>query len=127
MTTITTTIYPSYSGIADPASYTVCSITAFFGIFTYNTYLPTAVLFACISFTGIWALFRTFASLYPHLTRPIAIATLFIPSVFVWGSGIFKDTICIFGLGWLTYGTFRFLYKEILVLVISCYRYLVLS
>ena len=30
----------------DPASYTVCSITAFFGIFTYNTYLPTAVLFA---------------------------------------------------------------------------------
>ena len=93
---------------SDPASYSVCSITAFFAIFTYNTYLPTAVLFAFVSFTGIWALFRTFASLYPHLTRPIAIAILFIPSVFVWGSGIFKDTICLFGLGWLTYGIFRF-------------------
>jgi hypothetical protein len=96
----------------DPASYAVCSITAFFGILTYDTYLPTAVLFAFISFTGIWALFRTFASLYPHLTRPIAIAILFIPSVFVWGSGIFKDTICLFGLGWLTYGTFRFLIRR---------------
>lgn len=100
------------SWYSDPASYTVCSITAFLGIFTYNTYLPTAVLFAFISFTGIWALFRTFASLYPHLTRPVAIAILFIPSVFVWGSGIFKDTICIFGLGWLTYGTFRFLVQR---------------
>jgi len=100
------------SWYSDPASYTVCSITALLGIFTYNTYLPTAVIFAFISFTGIWALFRTFASLYPHLTRPVAIAILFIPSVFVWGSGIFKDTICIFGLGWLTYGTFRFLVQK---------------
>lgn len=93
----------------DPASYTVASITAFVSLFCLNTYLPTAVLFAYISFSGIWALFRTFAGLYPHLLKPVAIAILFIPSVFVWGSGIFKDTVCMFGLGWLTYGTFRFL------------------
>jgi hypothetical protein len=67
---------------------------------------------ASISFTAMWALFRTFASIYPRLVRPIAIAILFIPSVFVWGSGIFKDTICLFGLGWLTYGSFRFLVKR---------------
>ncbi len=96
----------------DPASYTVVAITAFLSIFTLNTYLPTAVLFAFISFSGVWALFRTFTSLYPNLIRPIAIAILFIPSVFVWGSGIFKDTICLFGLGWLTYGTFRFLVRK---------------
>jgi len=104
--------YYSYTSVmswySDPASYSVCSITAFLGMFTYNTYLPTAVLFAAISFTGVWALFRTFAALYPQFTRPIAIVVLFIPSVFVWGSGIFKDTVCIFGLGWLTYSTFRF-------------------
>src|SRR5256885_1206286 len=34
----------------DPASYTVVSITAFLSIFTLNTYLPTAILFAFISF-----------------------------------------------------------------------------
>jgi len=96
----------------DTASYTVVSITAFLSIFTFNTYLPTAVLFAVISFSGVWALFRAFAYLYPFLIRSIAIAILFIPSVFVWGSGIFKDTICIFGLGWLTYGMFRFLVQR---------------
>ncbi len=96
----------------DPSSYTVVSITAFLSVFTLNTYLPTAILFAFISFSGIWALFRTFASLYPQLTRPVAIAVLFIPSVVVWGSGIFKDTICLFGLGWLTYSTFRFLVQK---------------
>jgi len=97
---------------SDPASYTVGAVGAFFSIFTLNTFLPTAVLFAGLSFTGMWALFRTFASLNPRLTRPIAIAILFIPSVFIWGSGIFKDTICIFALGWLTFTTFRFLVKK---------------
>jgi len=97
---------------SDAASYTVVSITALLSAFTLNTYLPTSVLFAFISFSGVWALFRTFAALYPHLIRPVAIAVLFIPSVFVWGSGIFKDTVCIFGLGWLTYGTFRFLVQK---------------
>ncbi|MBS1620057.1 MAG: hypothetical protein JST10_13245 [Bacteroidetes bacterium] len=96
----------------DPSSYAVISITAFLSVFTLNTYLPTAVLFAFISFSGVWALFRTFASLYPSLIRPIAIAILFIPSVVIWGSGIFKDTLCLFGLGWLTYGTFRILVQK---------------
>lgn len=96
----------------DPSSYTVVSITAFLSFFTFNTYLPTAVLFAYISFTGVWALFRTFASLYPTLIRPIAIAIFFIPSVVVWGSGIFKDTLCLFGLGWLTFGVFRILVQK---------------
>src|SRR5690606_24920705 len=81
-------------------------------IFTFNTYLPTAVLFAYLSFTGVWALFRTFAPMYPKLHRPIAICILFIPSVFIWGSGIFKDTVCLFGLGWLTYGTFKMLLNK---------------
>ena len=96
----------------DPASYTIVAITAFISAFTLNTYLPTAVIFAFISFSGVWALFKTFASLYPKYIRPIAISILFIPSVFVWGSGIFKDTICLFALGWLTYGTFRFLIQR---------------
>ncbi len=96
----------------DPASYLVASITAFVNIFTFNSYLPTSVVLAYISFSGVWALFRTFANTYPKLIRPIAIAVLYIPSTYVWGSGIFKDTICIFGLGWLTYGTFRILVQR---------------
>jgi len=95
-----------------PAEYTVASIAAFLGIFTFTTYLPIAVLFGTIAFTGIWALFRTFATKYPQYTRYIAWCTLFIPSTIMWGSGIFKDTLCMFGLGWMTYGAFRMLLQR---------------
>ncbi len=96
----------------DIGSYIVCSVAAVLSLLLFNTFLPTAVLFAAICFTGIWALFRTFARLYPTLVRPIAIVVLFIPSTFVWGSGIFKDTLCMFGLGWFTYSIFRMLIKR---------------
>lgn len=96
----------------DIGSYIVCSVAAVLSLLLFNTFLPTAVLFAAICFTGIWALFRTFARLYPRLVHPIAIVVLFIPSTFVWGSGIFKDTLCMFGLGWFTYSVFGMLIKR---------------
>lgn len=92
-----------------PKEYTVAQIVAILNIFTFNTYLPTSILLAALSYTGIWALFRTFATKYPAYVYYIAIAVLFIPSTIMWGSGIFKDTICMFGLGWMTYGAFRLL------------------
>jgi len=93
-------------------TYTIVAISAFLGVFSFNSFLVISVLFATISFTGIWALFRTFARQYPNLLRQIAVACIFIPSTFIWGSGIFKDTICMFALGWLTYGTFRLLIQR---------------
>lgn len=87
----------------DSATFAVCSITAILNLFTFNSFIITACLFAFLSFWGVWALFRAFVALYPNLTRPIALATLFIPSLIVWGSGIFKDTVCLFALSWLFY------------------------
>ncbi|HYO22698.1 MAG TPA: hypothetical protein VER36_09855, partial [Flavisolibacter sp.] len=57
---------------SDISSYTVGTVGAVLSLFTFNTYLPTAVLFAFISYSGFWAMFRTFAKLYPHLTRQVA-------------------------------------------------------
>ena len=93
-------------------NFMVVIIAAIFGIFTFTTYLPTAVIFAAVSFTGMWALFRTFAKQYPHLVPHLALAALFIPSTYIWGSGIFKDTICMFGLGWMTNGIFTLLIQR---------------
>lgn len=86
---------------------TVCRITAILGLINGTTYMPIALLFAYISYTGIWAMYTTFVKLYPQLTKQLAWAFLFVPSTFVWGSSIFKDTVCMFGLGWLTYCVFR--------------------
>ncbi len=92
--------------------YFVIAIAAFFNLFTFSTFLPTSVIFAFVSFSGMWAMFRTFAQQYPKLTPQIAIAVLFIPSSYIWGSGIFKDTVCMFGLGWMTYCVFQLLIKR---------------
>lgn len=111
----------------DEASYTVAAISAFFAIFNGTHYLPTAVIFAFFSFSGVWALFKTFVTIYPKLHKQLAFSFLFIPSCAVWGSGIFKDTICLFGLGWLTYTVFRifvnkdFSSKNLILLVLSFY------
>jgi hypothetical protein len=111
----------------DPPSYTIAVITAFFGLFNGTSYLPIALLFAFFSYTGIWAMYRTFVSIYPTLHKQLAYAFLFIPSTFVWGSGVFKDTVCMFGLGWMVYTSFRiffyrdFSFKNLFLLVFSFY------
>jgi hypothetical protein len=91
----------------DRSSYFVAVIGAILGLFNGTSYIPISLLFAYFSFTGIWAMYRTFVNLYPKLYKELAIAFLFIPSTFVWGSAMFKDTVCMFGLGWMTYTTFR--------------------
>lgn len=108
-----------------PTEYTVAAIAAVIGIFTGTTFLPISVIMGAISYTGSWALFRTFATKYPAYTKYAAWCTLFIPSTVMWGSGLFKDTICMFGVGWMTYGAFRMLIsrdfsiKNIILTVIS--------
>jgi hypothetical protein len=111
----------------DPSSYSVIRVAAIFGVFTGTHYLPIAIMFAYFSFTGIWAMYRTFVNIYPKLYKELAIAFVFIPSTFVWGSAIFKDTLCMFGIGWLTYTTFRlfinrdFSARNIFMLIVSFY------
>jgi hypothetical protein len=87
----------------DPASYFIIRIASFFDLFTFSTYSATAVLFAATSFAGGWAFFITFYNRYPHLHRPLAIGSLFIPSLFFWGSGILKDTIVLATLGFAVF------------------------
>jgi hypothetical protein len=87
----------------DPASYFIIRIASFFDLFTFSTYSATALLFAATSFAGGWAFFVTFYNRYPHLHRPLAIGSLFIPSLFFWGSGILKDTIVLATLGFAVF------------------------
>ncbi len=91
----------------DKASMVVVKIAAFFDLFTFNTYSATALFFAAFAFSGHWALFRGFQKLYPDQTKRLAFATLFIPSVVFWGSGILKDSITLAALCWMTYAMIR--------------------
>lgn len=111
----------------DLPSYFVVRVAGFFDILTFHTYSATASLFAFLSFTGLWAMYKTFYKLYRDLHKEFAIAVLFVPSVFFWGSGILKDSLTIGALGWLTYGAFHlFLVRKrkvanILIIIAASY------
>lgn len=123
-------LYPYYSKIVffgDPASFFIVRIAAFFDLLTFSSYSATAILFASVSFIGMWLFFKAFYEQFPHLHRWIAIAAFFIPSVFFWGSGLLKDTITLAGVGALMYAMKRLLidknfgFGSIVLFVFSAY------
>ena len=100
-------------------SLTVIKIAALLDIFTFATYSATAVLFAALSFSGLWALFMTFYKIRPQMHFMLAIAVFFVPSVIFWGSGILKDTITLGALGWCTFAIYSIFIKKKSVLLFS--------
>jgi hypothetical protein len=87
----------------DKAAYTTSCLGAFIGMFCFTKYLVINVIIASISYIGVWLLFITFAKQYNTLIKQIAIAVLYMPGPIVWGSGLFKDSFCVFAIGCLVY------------------------
>jgi hypothetical protein len=107
-----TGLYQYYSRIpfyTDPGSYFIVRIAALFDIITFSSYSATAILFAVVSFVGMWLFFKAFYEQFPHLHKWIALSAFFIPSVFFWGSGLLKDTITLASVGAMTFALKRIL------------------
>ncbi|WBO84978.1 hypothetical protein [Hymenobacter yonginensis] len=85
----------------------VARFAAVFGLLCFNTYTVVGMFFACISFSGMWAMYMTFAKIRPQVYKQLAIAVFFIPSVFFWGSGLMKDSLCLGALGWVFYAFYQ--------------------
>ncbi|MCK5277343.1 MAG: hypothetical protein KAK04_02380, partial [Cyclobacteriaceae bacterium] len=111
----------------DLSSYFVVRVAGVFDLLTFHTYSATAILFASFSFTGLWALYHVFYRMFPSQHLEFALAVLFVPSVFFWGSGILKDTITISALGWATYGAYNLFFVKrhitisLIILLLSLY------
>ena len=71
-----------------------------------GTYIGTSFALTVFSFLGCWALFRVFYDLKPHLHWPLALAILFLPSMWFWSTGIMKDSIVIGALGFFVNGIY---------------------
>ena len=111
----------------DKHSYFVVRVAGLFSLFTLNTYSAIAVLFAVLSFTGMWSMFVSLNKAYPGQSWFLALSILFVPSVVFWGSGLLKDTLTIGALGWMTWGAiniFRFQdkwVKSIVAILLSAF------
>lgn len=89
------------------AEFLVSRIAAFFGLLCFNSYVVISLFFTLISFSGVWAMYIAFAKIRPHVYKQLAWTLFYIPSLFFWGSGLLKDSLCLGALGWLFYALYR--------------------
>lgn len=86
-------------------------------IFSLGNFITTSFLFSLLAFEGSWSLFRFFNSINPKLQKYTAFCFLFIPTFVFWTSGIVKESVSVFCLGFITLFLNRIivLHKSILV------------
>jgi hypothetical protein len=106
----------------DTSAYFIVRISGFFGLFTFHTYIANAMLFALVSFMGVWSMFVTFIKIYPQLRKEIMLSCFMLPSVIFWGSGLMKDSITFGCLGFF-FSTF---YKIFIIKRATKWDYLLL-
>ncbi|MGB0930591.1 MAG: hypothetical protein ACPGVB_07435, partial [Chitinophagales bacterium] len=100
---------PYYSG---ENTYMVVRIATLLGFFCGNSFWVLNLLFATLSFAGLWLMYTVFVDIYPNAKDTMAIAVFFIPSVFFWGSGLLKDTVTMGCVGGFTYGVYHLFFKK---------------
>ncbi len=76
-------------------------------------FIPTTIILASLAYSGPWRLFLVFCREFPGLSKQLALAILFMPSVFFWGSGLLKDTFTFSAICWYTFSFYKvFIVKE---------------
>lgn len=91
------------------SEFPVVRVATILNILAMNSYYSTTVLFAAFSYVGLWHFYLVFVRRYPDIYKQLAIAVLFVPSVFFWGSGVMKDSIVLGFLGFMIYAIDKFL------------------
>lgn len=83
-----------------PASNMVMRILTGISYLSFNAFLIISLFFGMFSFLGQWKLFMVFDRINSKRNRNLlAWAVLYSPSIWFWGSGILKDSICLGSLG----------------------------
>lgn len=112
------------------SSFFIVKISSILLIPTFGSYTSAALILGFLSHLGTFKIIQTFSLLFPKINFGIL---FFIPSVLFWSSGIMKDGLCIFALGYL----FNILEKSfkikkinlfsLLGILILCYMLLILK
>ncbi|MFN8416772.1 MAG: hypothetical protein U0U66_10625 [Cytophagaceae bacterium] len=90
------TLFFKYFNYAhNPETLIILKLTAIVNIFSFNSFLISAILYGYISFWCAMLLANEIIKSNPtDYTKPVMIAFFFIPNNIIWSSGILKDTIC---------------------------------
>ncbi len=103
--------YSGYFGIA--SNLFIMKVAAVLSLFSFNKYLVITLFFGAFSFAGLWKLFLVFKDINKdkHL-KLLAWGVLYMPSVWFWGSGLMKDSVCLGGIGFIIHYMYRLFIKK---------------
>lgn len=76
---------------------------------SFGYYHVHTAIFCFMSFLGLTALYRSFVRFLPELRWACFAAAFLLPSVLFWGSGVLKEGILLFALGFFIFYWVRFL------------------
>ena len=111
----------------------VVDLSVPFVILGLGSYFSANILIGLFTYWGVWKLFLLFIEKYPQMQTQMAIAVLFVPSVFFWGSGISKDSFVLCFLGLILYHFNRVLsgrfwsLKSLLIIAVTAYLILIIK
>jgi hypothetical protein len=105
--------YSGYFGI--DSNLFIMKIAAVISLVSFNMYLIITLFFGLFSFAGLWKLFLVFKDVNKNKQVKLLVwAVLYMPSVWFWGSGLIKDSVCIGGIGFIIHYMYSiFIKKEI--------------
>jgi hypothetical protein len=110
-----------YLGIASSSA--VMKISAILSFVAFNKFMIISLFFGLFSFAGQWKLFLVFNDFNQKKNQSLlAYAVLYSPSIWFWGSGLMKDSICLGAMGFIL----SILYKNIIRKEFSFREWLVL-
>ena len=84
-------------------SHTIIRFNALVRIFSLGIFHIHTLFFCFISLIGLTGLYKVFIRYFTKLKSTFTILLFFAPSVFLWTSGVLKESILIFALGILMY------------------------
>ncbi len=103
--------YSGYFGIA--SNLFIMKIAAVLSLFSFNKYIIITIFFGAFSFAGLWKLFLVFKDINKDKQlKLLAWGVLYVPSVWFWGSGLMKDSICLGGIGFIIHYMYRIFIKK---------------
>ncbi|MEJ7626504.1 MAG: hypothetical protein WKF35_06565 [Ferruginibacter sp.] len=106
-----------------PSNNMIMRISGLLSFLSFNKFLIISLFFGFFSFLGQWKLFMVFDHINKHRNRKLlAFAVLYSPSIWFWGSGLLKDSICIGAIGFIIHIFYKiivlhkFSFKDLFIL-----------
>jgi hypothetical protein len=102
-------------------NHTIIRFNAFVMLFSSGNFYIHTVFICFICLLGLTALFKTFVSYFTGKEKLLFAALFLIPSVLFWSSGVLKEGLLLFALGFLFYGFFHvFIIRKNILRNLAC-------